>query len=74
MATWLICSVWAPVALPALKLLEPKLRSGAVIIIDNTIGSAKGYAELLAHLRSPDNGYTNLTLPYTKGLEMCVKL
>lgn len=60
-------------ALPALKLLEPNMRSGAIVIVDNSIRSAKGYADLLAHLRSPDGGYTNLTIPYTNGLEMCVK-
>jgi hypothetical protein len=65
--------VWAPVALPALKLLEPHLRSGAVVIINKGISSAQRYAELLAHLRSPTSGYTNLTLPYSNGLEMCVK-
>lgn len=66
--------VWAPVALPALKLLEPKLGSGAVVIIDNSITSATRYKELLGHLRSPTSGYTNLTIPYSKGLEMCVKI
>lgn len=50
------------------------MRSGAVVILDNSIGSAARYAELLAHLRSPESGYTNLTLPYSKGLDMCVKL
>lgn len=69
-----LIDIWAPVALPALKLLEPKLRSGAVVIIDNSISSATRYKELLGHLRSPTNGYTNLTLPYSKGLEMCVKI
>ncbi|KAH7401394.1 S-adenosyl-L-methionine-dependent methyltransferase [Pyrenochaeta sp. MPI-SDFR-AT-0127] len=69
-----LLDIWAPVALPALKLVEPKLRSGAVVIIDNSIASAKRYEELLAHLRSPKNGYTNITLPYNKGLEMCVKV
>jgi len=69
-----LIDIWAPVALPALKLLEPKLRSGAVVIIDNSISSASRYAELLGHLRSPDSGYTNLTIPYSKGLEMSVKI
>ncbi|QYS97995.1 O-methyltransferase [Trichoderma simmonsii] len=69
-----LIDIWAPVALPALKLLEPKLRSGAVVIIDNSISSATRYKELLGHLRSPTNGYTNLTLPYSKGLELCVKI
>ncbi|KAK4083798.1 uncharacterized protein Triagg1_1460 [Trichoderma aggressivum f. europaeum] len=69
-----LIDIWAPVALPALKLLEPKLRSGAVVIIDNSISSATRYKELLGHLRSPTNGYTNLTLPYSNGLELCVKI
>ncbi|KAL6804997.1 S-adenosyl-L-methionine-dependent methyltransferase [Trichoderma sp. SZMC 28013] len=69
-----LIDIWAPVALPALKLLEPKLRSGAVVIIDNSISSATRYKELLGHLRSPTNGYTNLTLPYSKGLELSVKV
>ncbi|KAL7959338.1 S-adenosyl-L-methionine-dependent methyltransferase [Trichoderma compactum] len=69
-----LIDIWAPVALPALKLLEPKLRSGAVVIIDNSISSATRYKELLGHLRSPTNGYTNLTLPYCKGLELSVKI
>lgn len=49
------------------------MRSGAVVIVDNTIGSVVAYTELLNHLRAPGSGYTSLTLPYTKGLEMCVK-
>ncbi|KAL6909283.1 S-adenosyl-L-methionine-dependent methyltransferase [Trichoderma evansii] len=70
----ILLDIWAPVALPALKLLEPKLRSGGVVIIDNSIASAARYKDLLDHLRSPEHGYTNLTLPYSKGLEMSVKL
>ncbi|EHK21189.1 uncharacterized protein TRIVIDRAFT_70227 [Trichoderma virens Gv29-8] len=70
----ILLDIWAPVALPALKLLEPRLRSGAVVIIDNSISSATRYKELLDHLRSPTSGYTNLTLPYSNGLEMCVKV
>jgi hypothetical protein len=49
------------------------MKSGAVVIVDNSISSAARYAELLAHLRSPANGYTNLTIPYSNGLEMCIK-
>ncbi|OIW22977.1 S-adenosyl-L-methionine-dependent methyltransferase [Coniochaeta ligniaria NRRL 30616] len=67
-----LIDIWAPVALPALKLLEPRMREGAVVLVDNSISSAERYKELLAHLRSPTGGYTNLTLPYSKGLEMSV--
>ncbi|KAH8819835.1 S-adenosyl-L-methionine-dependent methyltransferase [Xylogone sp. PMI_703] len=69
-----LLDIWAPVALPALKLLEPRMKPGAVVIIDNTISSAERYTELLMHLRSPGSGYTNLTIPYSNGLEMCLKL
>ena len=65
--------VWAPLALPALKLVEPKMRPGTVIIIDNSISSASRYAELLAYLRAPGNGFTSLTIPYSKGLDMVIK-
>lgn len=61
-------------ALPTLKLVQPKMRYGAVVIADNTIKSAQNYKELLDYLRSPDSGFTNLTLPHSNGLEMSVYL
>lgn len=61
-------------ALPTLKLVQPKMRYGAVVIADNTIGAAKGYKDMLEYLRNPESGFINLTLPYTKGLEMSVYL
>jgi hypothetical protein len=64
--------VWAPMALPALKLVQPKMRYGAVVICDNPIGSAERYKDLFAYLRGQDSGFINLTLPYNKGLELSV--
>ncbi|KAM0182246.1 hypothetical protein ACHAPF_001135 [Botrytis cinerea] len=61
---------WTPVALPALKILEPRMRKGAVVIVDNIVDSAEGYADLLAHLKEPANGYT---LPYDRGLQMSIE-
>jgi hypothetical protein len=66
-------AVWTPMALPTLKLVQPKLRHGAVVIVDNTIGNA-GYKDLLDYLRAPRSGFSNITLPYSKGLEMSVYL
>ncbi|RFU32935.1 hypothetical protein B7463_g3405, partial [Scytalidium lignicola] len=57
-----LLDIWAPVALPALKLLEPRMRPGAVVIIDNSISSAERYAELLTHLRSPGFSKISITL------------
>ncbi|KAJ9495981.1 hypothetical protein H2202_008503 [Exophiala xenobiotica] len=68
----LLLDIWAPLALPVLKLVQPRMRRGAVVIVDNTISSAARYKDLLAYLRASDSGFTNLTLPYTKGLEVSV--
>lgn len=59
--------------MPTLKVVQPKLRRGAVIIADNTIAS-EGYAEMLTYLRSPDSGFISMTTPYNNGLEFCVYL
>jgi predicted O-methyltransferase YrrM len=61
-------------ALPSLKLIQPKMRRGAVVLADNTARSPSGYKELLGYLRAPESGFTNLTLPYKNGLEMSVYL
>lgn len=42
------------------------------MIADNTIGAAEGYKEFLEFMRDPQSGFMNLTLPYSKGLEMSV--
>ncbi|KAK7421138.1 hypothetical protein QQZ08_010068 [Neonectria magnoliae] len=70
----LLLDIWAALALPTLKIVQPKLRYGAVILIDNTISGAEGYADLLAYLRAPENGFPNMTLPFTNGFEMSVYL
>lgn len=61
----------APLALPTLKILIPKLRVGAVVFIDNTDSSADRYRDLLAILRSHDSGLISTTLPFSGGFEMC---
>jgi predicted O-methyltransferase YrrM len=69
-----MCAVWSVLALPTLKTVLPRLRHGAVVLTDNTISAARGYADLLAYLRAPENGFHNITLPYTNGFEMSVYL
>ncbi|KAK6534840.1 hypothetical protein TWF281_006139 [Arthrobotrys megalospora] len=69
---FLLLDIWTPMALPTLKLVQPKFRPGSVVIADNTIGSAAEYKELFDYIRAPDSGFTNITLPYHKGLEMSV--
>ncbi|BCS17774.1 O-methyltransferase [Aspergillus puulaauensis] len=68
----LLLDIWCPLALPTVKIVQPHLRPGAVILADNTISGAEGYADLLAYLRNPENGFRNTTLPFTNGFEMSV--
>ncbi|GKZ80004.1 hypothetical protein AnigIFM56816_004214 [Aspergillus niger] len=70
----LLLDIWTPLALPTLKTVLPRLRHGAVVLADNTISGAQGYTDLLSFLRSPENGFRNMTLPFTNGLEMSVYL
>ncbi|PWY74204.1 hypothetical protein BO83DRAFT_311867 [Aspergillus eucalypticola CBS 122712] len=70
----LLLDIWTPLALPTLKTVLPRLRHGAVVLTDNTISGAQGYADLLSFLRSPENGFRNMTLPFTNGFEMSVYL
>lgn len=59
-------------ALPTLETLKPKFRRGTVVLTDNVISAAKGYAELLAYIRDPTNGFQTMTLPFEGGFEMSV--
>ncbi|KAJ5180932.1 hypothetical protein N7492_004142 [Penicillium capsulatum] len=68
----LLLDIWAALALPTLKTVLPRLRRGAVVLTDNTISGAKAYSDLLAFLRAPENGFQNMTLPFTNGFEMSV--
>lgn len=70
-STITLTPVWAPMALPALKLVQPQLRPGATVLLDNSIGSAQRYAELLGYVRA-DPAFQCLCVPYHKGLEVWV--
>jgi predicted O-methyltransferase YrrM len=50
--------------LPVFKLLEPHLRSGALVIGDNAMEQAPGY---LDYVRNPQNGYLSLAVPFAAG-------
>ncbi len=50
--------------LSVLRLLEPELKSGAVIIGENALQQASGYID---YVRDPRNGYLSLPLPFDPG-------
>ncbi|KAJ5916979.1 hypothetical protein N7504_000994 [Penicillium tannophilum] len=69
---FLLLDIWTPLALPALKLVEPHFRPGAMIIADNTVKAAAGYAELFAYVDAPGSRFRRVTMPYAGGLDMIV--
>ncbi|THU91340.1 hypothetical protein K435DRAFT_674297 [Dendrothele bispora CBS 962.96] len=73
----LLLDIWAPLALPVLKIMLPKLRRGAVVFLDNSVSAAERYKDVLGFLKSvkEDNGSSRfkcISLPYDGGFEMCV--
>ena len=58
--------------LPILKLLEPNLKSGALIIGENAFEQAPGYID---YVRDPRNGYLSLPLPFdpSRGNELTIR-
>ncbi|GAA3720745.1 O-methyltransferase [Gordonia hankookensis] len=52
---------WKEIYLPVLKLLEPRLPTGALIVADNT--ESPDTADYLDRVRRPENGYTSVNFP-----------
>jgi predicted O-methyltransferase YrrM len=71
---FLLLDIWTPMARPALELVAPKMRTGAVVITDNTDKWRQEYGDLFAYLEKTSNGFTTMTLPFDGGLEMSVKV
>jgi predicted O-methyltransferase YrrM len=65
--------IWAEMTRPALELVAPHLRMGAVLVADNTESFRQSYADYFAFIADPANGLRTMTLPFEGGLEMTVK-
>jgi predicted O-methyltransferase YrrM len=68
---FVLMDIWLPMVAPALERVGPLLRSGAVIIADNTGRHRADYGALFAFLAA--NDFRTLTLPFDGGLELSVK-
>ena len=67
---FMLVDIWITMARPALELVTPHLRSGAIVISDNTGQYRSEYADFLAFLDA--HGFRTMTLPFDGGLEMSV--
>merc|ERR1712225_61162 len=70
----LLLDIWTPLALPTLKIVQPRLKRGAVVITDNVSVAKFLYKEFLEYIRRPENGFRTLTIPFSGGLEVSVYL
>jgi predicted O-methyltransferase YrrM len=68
---FMLCDIWTEMAAPALRLVAPHMRPGAVAIADNTTTYRRQYEDYFAVLAV--HGLRTMTLPFDGGLEMSVK-
>ncbi|MGP4104757.1 O-methyltransferase [Nonomuraea sp. KM90] len=59
---------WKDLYLPVLRLLEPRLAPGALVVADDS--SFPTVAGYLDHVRDPANGYVSVSFPVEDGMEI----
>ena len=67
----LLLDGWKELYLPVLKVLEPALRTGAMVVSDN-LPMLPG--EFIDHVRAPGGGYLSQPLPLGDGIELSLRL
>lgn len=59
---------WKDLCLPVLRLLEPKLVPGALVVADDS--TFPSMADYLSYVRDPANGYVSVNFPVEDGMEI----
>jgi len=70
---FVLMDIWTEMARPALELIHPHLRPGAVVVADNTERVRQPYRHFFEFVNDPANGLSTMTLPFAGGLEFTVK-
>ena len=70
---FMLIDIWTPMARPALELVAPALRPGAIIVCDNTTQFREAYRDYFAFVNDRKNGLRTMTLPFEGGLELTVR-
>ncbi|MFE3824110.1 O-methyltransferase [Streptomyces sp. NPDC059092] len=63
---------WKDLCLPVLRLLEPHLRPGTLVVADDI--DLPDLAPYLAYVRGPENGYRSVSFPVEDGMEISCRL
>jgi predicted O-methyltransferase YrrM len=59
---------WKDLCLPVLRLLEPRLAPGALVVADDI--DQASMSDYLAYVRDPANGYVSVAFPVEDGMEI----
>lgn len=70
---FVLMDIWIPMALPALELLIPHLRPGALVVCDNVVSAASDYAGYLDRVRN-SGVFVSVTVPGQGGTEISMKV
>ena len=65
---------WKDLYLPVLRLLEPRLAPGALVVADDTVSMADRMADYLSYVRDPAHGYLSVSFPEADGLEITCRV
>lgn len=72
---FVLMDIWTEMARPALELVHPHLRPGAIVVADNTGDFFRhAYRHFFEFVHDPKNGLKTMTLPFQGGLELVVKV
>ena len=71
--TVLFLDGWKELYLPLLKMLEPKLKPGALVAADDIHLFPEALEKYLAYVREPANGYVSITFPEGDAVEVSVR-
>ena len=70
---FVLVDIWE-MALPALELVSPSLRPGAIVVCDNTTVDAVEYYDYFEFVKDPSNRFHTMTVPFDGGLELTVRV
>jgi len=67
---FMLMDIWIHMVRPALDLVTPHLRRGAIVVCDNTERYRDDYADFFVFIAA--HGFRTMTLPFDGGLELSV--
>ena len=70
---FMLVDIW-DVALPALELVSSNLRPGAIVVCDNTAEDAVEYRDYFKFVNDPQNRFRTMTVPFSGGFELSVRV